>query len=438
MHDKAHRSGGTSKSGFAARKGAVALLNGVLKDHMQLSDLTRADGPLMALVSDDKARAQRLALTTLRHLGRADALLATYVEKLPPMQVLNVLRLAVTELLVEGEAAHGVVDVSVSLIRAQRQSRKMAGMANAVLRRIAAEGHDAWKSLPVPSLPGWLRRRIVHIYDEATVQQIEAAHLKGAPLDLTPKIATQAGEIAEALGGKVMPTGSIRLTQSGQVSALLGYDSGDWWVQDAGAAVAVTLLDPQPGEQILDLCAAPGGKTMQLAASGAQVTALDISGPRMGRIKENLTRTGLEATCVVADALHWDAPHSFDAILLDAPCSATGTIRRHPDLPFAKNGKELHALFELQAAMIDRAVALLKPGGRLVFCTCSLLTEEGERQAKTAIERHGLEEVKPDFAQLGVPQDWAREAGGLRLRPDYWAECGGIDGFFMISLRKPG
>ncbi|MEM6407860.1 MAG: RsmB/NOP family class I SAM-dependent RNA methyltransferase [Pseudomonadota bacterium] len=438
MQDQTPRRGETGKSGFAARKGAVALVNGVLKDHRQLSELTAEGGVLSRLTSDDKARAQRLATTTLRHLGQCDALLSSYVEKLPPLQVLNVMRLAITELMVEGEAAHGVVDVSVSLIRAQRQSRKMAGMANAVLRKTAQEGQAVWDGLPVPRLPQWLRRRIVHIYDEATVQRIEAAHLAGAPLDITPKDPTHAKGLAEKLGGRVLPTGSLRLMQAGQVSALSGYAQGKWWVQDAGAAVAAQLLDPQAGETILDLCAAPGGKTMQLAASGAAVTALDISGPRMTRIKENLQRTGLKATCVVADALHWEAPDRFDAILLDAPCSATGTIRRHPDLPYVKNGKELHGLFELQSALIDRAVDMLKPGGRLVFCTCSLLTEEGERQAKTASERHGLSEIVPNCEKLGIPKAWLRAEGGLRIRPDYWEDCGGIDGFYMISLRKPG
>ncbi|MEM7472802.1 MAG: transcription antitermination factor NusB [Pseudomonadota bacterium] len=438
MSENGSAKGKSGKGGFAARKAALALLNGVTKDHLQISDLTRADGPLYGLAPADKARAQRLALTTLRHLSRADALVASYVDRMPPPPALNVLRLAITELLVEGEAPHGVVDSSVSVMRAQGQSRKMAGLANAVLRKVASNGVDAWDALPVPTLPKWLRRRIVHIYDEETVGRIEASHLAGAPLDLTPKYPADAEKLAEALGGALLPTGSIRLTDAGQVSALDGFENGHWWVQDAGAALAVKLLAPQVGENILDLCAAPGGKTMQLAAAGANVTALDISRPRMTRIRENLDRTGLDATLVAADVLHWEAPRLFDAILLDAPCSATGTIRRHPDLPFAKNGKDLHALFELQSAMIDCAIAALKPGGRLVYCTCSLLTEEGERQAKTAMERHDLEEIAPDLAALGLPEDWRHSAGGLRLRPDFWSDCGGIDGFFMISLRKPG
>ncbi len=425
------------KSAFAAREGAIGLLDGVLEDRLQLSKLTQGIGPLSGLDPADKARAQRLATETLRHLSRADALIERYVDRMPPVTALNVLRLAVIELLVEKEAPHGVVDSAVTLMRRTRQSRRMSGLANAVLRKVSTEGPDIWAELPVPRLPKWLRRRIVHIYNEEIVQAIEAAHLVGAPLDLTPKDAAAAPALSEALGGTLLPSGTVRLSKGGQVSALPGYENGEWWVQDAGAALAVKLLDPQEGEAVLDLCAAPGGKTMQLAAAGAEVTAVDASSKRMARVKENLARTGLKAELIRADVLEWEAEQFYDAILLDAPCSATGTIRRHPDLPFAKTGKDMDPIFDLQAAMIDRALIALRPGGRLVYCTCSLLTEEGERQAKTAIERHGLTEITPDPERLGIDPDWLHSNGGIRLRPDYLGECGGMDGFFMISLRKP-
>ncbi len=428
----------SDSSAFAAREGALGFLSGVMEDREQMSDLMRGIGPLSGLGPADKARAQRLALSVLRNVSRADAVIAQYVEKLPPVPALNVLRLAVVELLVEGEAAHGVVDSSVTLMRRNRQSRKMSGLANAVLRKVSTEGAEFWKTLPTPTLPKWLRRRIVHIFNEEIVQSIEAAHLEGAPLDLTPKDPAHAPAIAQALDGEVLPTGSVRLKQPGQVSELKGFKAGDWWVQDAGAALAVKLLAPQPGEDILDFCAAPGGKTMQLAAAGANVTALDVSKKRMATVEENLVRTGLTAELIIADGLEWEASQFYDAILLDAPCSATGTIRRHPDLPFAKTGKDLDELFALQEAMIDRALIALKPGGRLVYCTCSLLTEEGERQAKTAIARHGLSEIPPDPQSLGIDPAWLHPNGGIRLRPDYFAQCGGMDGFFMISLRKPG
>jgi 16S rRNA (cytosine967-C5)-methyltransferase len=233
----------------------------------------------------------------------------------------------------------------------------------------------------------------------------------------------------------MLPTGSLRLADKGQVSGLPGYEAGGWWVQDAAAALAVRLLGDVSGLRVLDLCAAPGGKTLQLASLGAKVTALDLSGPRMLRLSENLVRTGLSASLVIADALQWEPEAGFDAILLDAPCSATGTIRRHPDLPFIKDGSELAELVVLQAALLDRALGWLSPGGRLVYCTCSLLPDEGEGQLAAALARHpGLIVQQPALA--GVDPAWITPQGGLRLRPDYWAEQGGMDGFFMVALTK--
>ena len=193
--------------------------------------------------------------------------------------------------------------------------------------------------LPPQRLPMWLRQPLVRAWGREAVSAIEAVQAAAPPLDLT--VRPGAAPLPE---GEVLPTGSLRLTEAGQVSALPGYAEGAWWVQDAAAALPVRLLDPQPGERVLDLCAAPGGKTLQLAAAGAEVTALDISGPRLARLRENLARTGLTAEVVVADALHWQPDAPFDAVLLDAPCSATGTIRRHPDLPFVKDGSDLPGL----------------------------------------------------------------------------------------------
>jgi 16S rRNA (cytosine967-C5)-methyltransferase len=271
---------------------------------------------------------------------------------------------------------------------------------------------------------------LVHAYGRDVVTAIEAVQATAPPMDLT----LRAG--AEAPEGEVLSTGSLRLADRGQVSTLLGYEAGGWWVQDAAAALAAPLLGDVKGLRVLDLCAAPGGKTMQLAAMGAEVTALDISAPRMARVAENLARTGLAAQCVVADALQWVPDAPFDAILLDAPCSATGTIRRHPDLPFVKDGSEIAGLVDLQAQLLDRALGWLRPGGRLVYCTCSLLPEEGEGQLAAALARHpGLRVVAP--ALPGLDPAWITEQGGLRLRPDYWADKGGMDGFFMACL-QPG
>jgi len=264
---------------------------------------------------------------------------------------------------------------------------------------------------------------------------MEAAHFAGAPLDITAK-----GDVAAAnamLGGTILANGSIRLANAGQVSALPGFEAGDWWVQDAAAAFPVMMMAPKAGETILDLCAAPGGKTMQIAAAGADVTALDSSRGRMLRVDENLKRTGLTAKTVVADAFEYDEG-GFDAVLLDAPCSATGTIRRHPDLPYAKDGSEFQTLIDQQARMIDHALTLLKPGGRLLFCTCSLLPDEGEVQVEEALERNPGVTVDTDaLAVAGLDPAWRTPEGGVRLRPDFWADRGGMDGFYIAQLRKP-
>lgn len=417
-----------------ARRAAVALLNGVLGEGRMLSDLlAQPAGPLAPLEPGQKARAQRLALSVLRHLEPADRLLATHLRKAPPIEVMNVLRLATVEMMVDAVAPHGAVNTAVDLLRAGKRTNHQAGLANAVLRKVAEAGAE-WAKLPPQRMPKWLRKPLVDLWGRDVVSAIEAVQAAGAPLDLTLRDPSEAAIWAERLEAEVLPTGSLRRRSLGQVSELPGYAKGAWWVQDAAAALPVQMLDPQPGERVLDLCAAPGGKTLQLAAAGARVTAVDLSGPRMQRVAANLARCGLAADLVVADALHW-AAEPFDAVLLDAPCSASGTIRRHPDLPFIKDGSEVAGLVELQAALIDRALGLLKPGGRLVYCTCSLLPEEGEGQVASAIARHpGL--VVEDVALPGVAVEWRATGGGLRLRPDHWAERGGVDGFFLARLRR--
>lgn len=405
-----------------ARGMAVALLDAVLGERRLLS---QAVGELPSAGPAERARAQRLALTALRHLDPADRLLSPHLRKAPPLTVRNILRLAVVEMAVEGAAPHGVVNAAVDLARRGRRTQHLAGLVNAVLRKIAPA---SFAGLPAQRMPMWLRQPLVRRWGRGVVAAIEAVQAAAPPLDLTAK----PGRIAP---GEPLPTGSFRLREPGQVSALPGFEAGDWWVQDAAAALAVRLLDPQPGERIADLCAAPGGKTLQLAAAGAEVTALDLSEPRLVRLRENLARTGLQAEVVAADLLAWEGG-PFDAVLLDAPCSATGTIRRHPDLPFVKDGSELPALVALQSAMLDRALGMLKPGGRLVFCTCSLLEEEGEAQLSALLERHPALRVEPP-SLAGIEPGWVGPEGGLRLRPDHWAEAGGIDGFYMVRVRKP-
>ena len=422
-----------NQTGLPARRTAHHLLMQIIGEGRLMAELI-AGGALARLENDDRARAQRLATEALRGMDRADRMLKPYLKKTPPDHVMNALRLGVIELC-SGEAAHGVVNAYVEIVARNKRTQAMKGLTNAVLRKIADEGPDGWSKRAIPLTPGWLRQPLVAAWGRDAVTGMEAAHFAGAPLDLTAK--TDAAGVAAALGGTVLPTGSVRVANAGQVSTLAGYAQGDWWVQDAAAAIPVKLLGDIRGLKILDLCAAPGGKTMQLAALGADVTAVDISDKRMERVSENLSRVGLNATCVVSDAFGFDQG-GFDAILLDAPCSATGTIRRHPDLPYAKDGSEFGALIDQQEMLIDRALTLLKPGGRLVFCTCSLLPDEGEVQVEEALARHkGLTAEAEAMKIDGIDPDWITPEGGLRLRPDFWAERGGMDGFYMAVLRKP-
>ncbi len=416
-----------AKAGSEARAAAAEAMTAVTEGGRLLSEaLPRVTANLEP---GDKARAGRLATGALRWAGRSDRLLGPHLRLRPEDPVLNLMRLALYEIFVEDAPTHAAVDGAVSLA-----IRSKAGLVNAVLRNVLRRD-PRWNEIALPSLPKWLRKRLTAAWGKQAVAAMEAVHVQNVPLDLTLRDPATASDWATRLGAEVLQTGGLRLAEFGQVSALPGYDEGAWWVQDAGATLAALALAPKRGERVLDLCAAPGGKTMQLAAAGAEVTALDISPDRVERVRQNLSRTGLSAEIVVADALKWDPDATFDAILLDAPCSATGTLRRHPDLAYAKDGSGIEELAKLQSAMLDRALGWLKPGGRLVYCTCSLLPEEGEDQLASALERHpGLttHPIRSDW----VDPVWQTDTGALRLRPDQWAVRGGIDGFFVARFEK--
>lgn len=407
-------------TGRSARSAAVMILDEVLGQGIPLSQILDGSEFLASLPAPDRARAQRLAVQVIRQLEPIERLLEPRLRKAPPLHIMNILRLAVWER-VSGAPAHGVVNGAVDLARHGNRNQHLSGMVNAVLRGLP---DDVTLSGPAQRMPRWLRQPLVHAYGREAVSAMEAVHAQTPPVDLTIK-----GDLIPE--GVRLPNGSLRLVDGGQLSALAGYATGDWWVQDVAASMAVPMLRVERDQRVLDICAAPGGKTMQLAALGADVTALDISGPRMARVAENLARTGLSAQLITADALHYTPDAPFDAVLLDAPCSATGTIRRHPELPYLKDGSEIAGLVALQSQLLDRALGMVKSGGNLVFCTCSLLPAEGEDQLAAALIRH------PDLRVLpptGVDPAWITAQGGLRLRPDYWD---GMDGFFIVCLQKP-
>lgn len=422
-----------SDPGLPARRSAIYLLDQIMGEGKLLPELI-GPGVLDRLAPDERARAQRLTLETLRGLERADRILQKHLQKYPPLTVRNALRVGTVELC-NGGAAHGVVNAMVTIVSKHKRLGHLKGLVNAVLRKVAETGPDQWNTLRIPRIPKWLRGPLVEAWGSDAILSMEAAHFAGAPLDLTARDDPDA--VAQLVGGIVLPTGSIRVASGAQVSAMPGFTEGAWWVQDAAAALPAQVLAAQKGEKVLDLCAAPGGKTLQLAASGADVTAVDVSAGRMERVSQNLIRTKLRAEMRVADA--FDIEGQYDAILLDAPCSATGTIRRHPDLPHAKDGSEFGTLIELQGRMIDHALTLLRPGGRMVFCTCSLLPDEGEVQVEDALMRHPNLRVDRAALQVqGIDTSWITVEGGLRLRPDYWPDQGGMDGFYLACLRKDG
>ena len=427
----------TEPPGAAARVAAVALLAGIFERRRPLDALLDAAGGEQAYTSlpdRDRRLARAIAATALRRHGEIVALMARMIEKRPSRarNLFYVLEAAIAQILWMEVADHAAVSIAVDQVNADSGIRHLAGLANAVLRRVVRE-RDAIRAEPGGAerdVPGWLWQRWSSAYGVPAARQIAEAHLIEPPLDISVK--SDPGDWATRLGGRLLPSGSVRVAAAGQIEALPGYADGEWWVQDAAAALPARLLGDIAGKDIADLCAAPGGKTAQLAAAGATVTAVDISARRLKRVSANLARLHLKADLVAADVLEWHPQKQFDAILLDAPCSATGTIRRHPDVAWLKQEDDIQALAKLQARMIGRAAGMLRPGGTLIFCTCSLEAEEGEHHLATAA-RHGL--VFAPIAADEVPglADAVTPRGAVRTLP---FQAFGLDGFFIMRLRK--
>jgi len=411
--------------GQPVRKAALALLSGVLEKRRPLEEAL--DALPGGAAARDRAAAHRIAATVLRRLGTLDSVLEPFLRREPPLAVRNILRMGAAELLLLGTPPHAAVASAVDAA-----PKPFAGLVNAVLRKVAAEGPGQLEGLDAECLdtPAWLWSAWHDAYGPAAVRAIAAAHREPASLDLTLAPGAAAPEGAEPL-----PTGSWRLPPGTRVTELPGFAEGQFWVQDVAAALPALLLRARPGEAIADLCAAPGGKTAQLAAAGAGVTAVERDPRRAARLRENLARLRLDATVVEADAATWMPGDGtrFDAILLDAPCSATGTVRRHPDVLHLKRPRDVTSAATLQATLIAHAATLLKPGGRLVFSTCSLQPEEGEAHLAGA---SSLGLVHEPFAAADLPGLSAAitPGGWLRARPDLLP--GGMDGFFAARFRR--
>lgn len=428
--------------GLAARRIAADILDAVLRRQRPLDE--QLDGSDLATLPErDRALTRNIAATALRRLGTLRHLLAGQLKRGLPREaprVESVLLVGATQILFLDVPDHAAVDLSVRLAQADRPASRYAPLVNAVLRRLAHDGAKRLAELDAVSLdtPEWLLRRWIAHYGDATARAIAAANRREAALDLTVKSDPQAW--ADRLGGKVLPTGSVRLASHGPVRQLDGFGDGAWWVQDAAAALPARLLGDVRGQSVADLCAAPGGKTAQLALAGARVTAVDRSAPRMARLRQNLERLNLKAETAVADATTWQAG-PFDAVLIDAPCSSTGTIRRHPDIPWLKSEADLAKLIALQARLLDHAATLLKPGGTLVYCVCSLEVEEGEQAIASLLERTGALRRDPIAAsEVGGLPDLVTRDGELRTLPSHWPDAdsalAGLDGFYAARLRQ--
>ncbi len=440
------------KTGLPARRAAAAILRRVVRERQPLDPLLdpqSGHAAFCALDARDRRLVRAMLGAALRRYGTIGRRIAECLNgplKDKSGRIAAILHIAAAQILFLDTPNRAAVDLAVADARIHPRTRHAAGLVNAVLRRLAADtnrpatdtGGDE-EDDPMADTPDWLARRWIAAFGLATAAAIADAHRKAPPLDITAR--TDPERVARQIGGVVLPTGSVRIRAAGDIAGLPGYETGDWWVQDAAAALPVRLLGQVAGKLVADLCAAPGGKTAQLSAAGARVTAVEAVASRAARLTENLARLNLPATTVTADIRTWRPAAVFDAILLDAPCTATGTVRRHPDIPWLKSENDIAAMATLQQTMLRHAAALLRPGGVLVYCTCSLEPEEGGDRIAAFLHAH------PDFArdpvragEIGGFRTWIDADGDLRTLPHYGfspaADELGMDGFFAARLRR--
>ena len=431
--------------GLPARRAAVELLAAVLQRKQVLDDVLGRSlerGAMFDLATRDRALARAIVAASLRQKGELDRVLFTFLGRgLPDKSgtLYPILLAGAAQLIFLKTPPHAAIDLAVTLAQYDPKAKRYDKLVNAVLRRVANEGEVIASALDAARVntPDWLWSRWVSYWGEARAHAIAEANLIEPPLDLTVK--NNPALWAEQLSGRVLVTGSVRLLPKGRIESLASYDEGAWWVQDVAASLPAKLLGHVAGQPVADLCAAPGGKTAQLVLGGASVIAVDNSKTRLKLLAENLKRLHLEAELVEADAASWQPGGLFDAVLLDAPCSSTGTIRRHPDIPYVKSAKDIEALAALQARLLDNAARLVRPGGKLVYSTCSLEPEEGEAQIAAFLTRNAAFSIDPiSPAELYGQAQWIEPSGCLRTFPYELklnsAEWSGMDGFFAARL----
>ena len=422
--------------GIGARAAALAAIQAVFFSERPLTEALDASLARAKLEPRDAAFTRAIVMMTLRRLGEIDHVIANFLrEPLPvrsgPAEL--ILRIAAAELLFLDVAPHAVVNSAVALADKDHRARHFKGLINAVARRIAGEGKAMLPALDAERLntPPWAWDNWTATLGEEAARAIAKAHSIEPPLDISVK--SDARAWAAKLDAKLLPTGTLRRATGGRIEDLPGYAEGAWWIQDAAAAIPAQLLGDVKGKSVIDLCAAPGGKTAQLAAAGANVIAVDLAFERMKRVMTNLARLNLKAKVEVGDAHTWRPKEPADAVLLDAPCTATGTVRRHPDVLWRKDLSDVMAQAAVQHRLLAAAAEMVKPAGVLIYCVCSLAREEGEDIIETFLGQH------PTFTRVPVTQaesEFATPAGDLRTLPSHWPELGGLDGFYAARLRK--
>ena len=427
----------SNQAGIPARLAAVELLSGVLDNKEALETSLQISKNFNSLTDSDRAFAHLLIKSCLRHLGEIDRAIELFLKKPIPAKasrVRHILRIGATQLIVLKTAQHAAVDTSVRLAKGTRLAG-FTGLINAVLRRISELDNLKKAEAARYNTPGWLFESWEKEYGFKSAKDIAVAHLTEPALDLTARKAPN--DLAKKLNATLLPTQSVRLDSASNVTAIDGFRDGGWWVQDAAAALPARLLPTPSGKRVYDLCAAPGGKTAQLVSAGAKVTAVDRSDKRLEIMRHNLTRLGMTIELHCTDVLSWQPKKLADAVLLDAPCSATGTIRRHPDITLLKSLADVRRLAKLQSELINAAANLVRPGGHLIYAVCSLQPEECQRVVNKFLltnKQFKRDPVTPQ--EIDAVSEFITPAGDLRTLPSHWKAWGGLDGFFAARIKR--
>lgn len=428
--------------GVSSRRVASYAVMRVIRDRIPLETALSYQQDYASLDPRDRAFARLITATVFRRMGQIDAALAPFIKQKISLFIRSVLRVGAAQLLYIETPSHAAVSETVNVVKLSHKDRHAANMVNAIMRRIVEEGRSlAAQTAPQANIPPWIARRWDKSYGKRMSARIALSLTQAPPLDLTMKsgaaapIYTQDND--EALTSTFLPPATVRLTEAGQITRLSGYEAGKWWIQDIAATLPVHFMGEIKDKTVLDMCAAPGGKTLQLAAHGANVTALDKSETRLLRLKENLKRTHLEAKVICSDALTWDNEDKFDIVLLDAPCSATGTLRRNPDVLWNRRPEDIDSLTKLQDKLLMRAAHHVKPGGDIIFCTCSLQNEEGAPRISAFLEKMPDFRLNPLLIENVLELDqYLSTEGYFRSFPHFLADYGGMDGFFIAKLTR--